>query len=104
MLILNAVKKIKLAGGDIKIKELTKDLPLSRDPFEKRFRREIGTSPKQFSSVIRIKTFINNYTKSEYLTKAALKAGYYDQAHFIKDFKLFTGKTPRDFLKSSSYW
>jgi AraC-like DNA-binding protein len=103
-LVINAVQKIKATNGDIRIKELLTTLPISRDPFEKRFRRLIGTSPKQFSVIVRLKHLITNYSPPDSLTDAAHNAGYFDQAHFIKDFKLFTGQTPQDFFKSSPRW
>ncbi|NBP68757.1 MAG: AraC family transcriptional regulator, partial [Cytophagia bacterium] len=34
----------------------------------------------------------------------ALANNYYDQSHFNKDFKRFTGQMPTDFFKSASYW
>lgn len=40
---------------------------------------------------------LNQSTKS--LTDIAYESDYYDQAHFIKDFKEFTGLTPKEFLK-----
>ncbi len=103
-LILNAIQKIQLANGNIRIKKLITDLHISQDPFEKRFRRLAGTSPKQFSSIVRLRNVIENYSQVENLTDAAFTAGYFDQAHFIKDFKTFTGQTPQDFFKSSAYW
>jgi AraC-like DNA-binding protein len=38
------------------------------------------------------------------LTDAAYQAGYFDQSHFIKDFRLFTGRTPKDFFSDFQYW
>jgi methylphosphotriester-DNA--protein-cysteine methyltransferase len=104
LLIQEAIQKIKFSKGDIKIKDLLTGLPISRDPFEKRFRRITGTSPKQFSGIVRLKNLINNYSGSTNLTDAAHKAGYFDQAHFIKDFRSFTGQTPHDFFKSATWW
>ena len=43
---------------------------------------------------------LNKESKS--LTEIAYKSDYYDQAHFIKDFKEFTGTTPKDFLKDDN--
>lgn len=103
-LILNAVQKIKLANGEVRIKDLLTDLPVSRDPFEKRFRRAIGTSPKQFAKIVRLRNLIGKFSRSTRLTEAALTAGYFDQAHFIKDFKAFTKQTPTEFFKSSPFW
>jgi AraC-like DNA-binding protein len=102
-LIIAAVQKIKSARGDIRIKDLITSLPISRDPFEKRFRQAIGTSPKQFARIIRLRDLIGKYPQTKNLTEVAFSAGYFDQAHFIRDFKSFTGQTPKDFFKSPSF-
>lgn len=99
-LILAGVQQIKQHKGDIKIGELTRDLNISKDPFEKRFRQAIGATPKQFAKIIRLSTSIANYTGIKSLTELSLEAGYYDQSHYIRDFKLFTGKTPFQFFRS----
>lgn len=58
-------------------------------------------SPKQLGKVIRLQTalkmLLNQQSKS--LTKIAYESEYYDQAHFIKDFKEFTGINPKEFLE-----
>ncbi|OQP65680.1 helix-turn-helix transcriptional regulator [Niastella populi] len=99
-LVREAIQQIKLLKGDIKIKELLTSLPISRDPFEKRFRKITGTTPKHFAAIVRLKNMIENYSGAVSLTEAAYSAGYYDQAHFIKDFRSFTGQTPHDFFKT----
>lgn len=103
-LIDHAVRKIKSNNGIIRIQELLADLPTSRDPFEKKFRRIVGTSPKQFSALVRMRHVIDTYKSNHSLTDTAHTAGYFDQAHFIKDFKSFTGETPHVFFKSSKFW
>lgn len=103
-LIAAAIQKIHSAKGIIKIKELADTLYISQDAFEKRFRKIAGTSPKQFSSVVRMKSIINQRPQNQTLTEIAFDAGYFDQAHFNKDFKLFTGQTPTDFFKSPPSW
>ena len=104
LLVQEAIRKIRLAGGNIMIKDLLTNLPVSRDPFEKRFRKITGTSPKQFAGIIRLRNLITNYSPAQTLTSIAYSAGYFDQAHFIKDFRVFTGKTPHDFFKSATWW
>lgn len=103
-LIRHSIQKIRSAGGIIKIRDLLADIPLSRDPFEKRFRKIVGTSPKQFAGIVRLRHVIKNYSQKKSLTETAYSAGYFDQAHFIKDFKSFTGQTPKAFFDSPSFW
>jgi AraC-like DNA-binding protein len=103
-LISAAVQEIYSAKGIIKIKALANSLYISPDAFEKRFRRTVGTSPKQFSSIVRMKSIISQRTQRQTYTDIAFNAGYFDQPHFNKDFKLFTGLTPTDFFNSPSFW
>ena len=104
LLVQHAIQKIQLNHGVIRMKDPAGSLYISQDAFEKRFRRQAGASPKQFSSIVRIKHLIDGYPQARSLTDAALSAGYFDQAHFIKDFKAFTGKTPQDFFREAAYW
>jgi AraC-like DNA-binding protein len=103
-LVSNAVQKIQSAHGDIRIGELVKDLYISRDPFEKRFRQVTGATPKQFAGIVRLKRIIDNHTRHKNLTDAAHAAGYFDQAHFIKHFRAFTGQTPHEFFRQAPQW
>lgn len=102
-LIQRAVQTIRHINGDIRIKPLAASLSISQDAFEKRFNRIIGTSPKQFAKIVRLRNVIDTYAQAKNLTDAALRAGYFDQAHFIKDFTAFTGKTPGDYFSASSF-
>lgn len=103
-LIYAAIQKIYAAKGIVRIKELAGTLYISHDAFEKRFRKTVGTSPKRFSSIVRMKSIIKQRQQSQTLTDIAFDAGYFDQPHFNKDFKLFTGQTPTDFFKSPLFW
>lgn len=103
-LIGHAIQKIRVAKGDIRIKNLVSNLPISLDPFEKRFRRTVGISPKQFADTIRLRNLIQHYSVSTSLTDTALTSGYFDQAHFIKDFQAFTGLAPKQFFKNARWW
>ncbi len=98
-LIVKALNIIQQYDGTLKMKELADVLCISQDAFEKRFRRQVGTSPKQFAYLVRMKSIIEAGFTTQTLSEKAFKAGYYDQSHFIKDFKTFTGLTPTDFLR-----
>lgn len=102
-LVAEAINKIHLSNGLIRMKALAGSLFISQDAFEKRFRKVTGTSPKQFSSIIKMKTIIQKGTAASFLD-ISHNYGFYDQAHFNKDFKIFTGLTPTSFFKSGSYW
>ena len=103
-LISAAVDKINAANGNIKMKLLANTLYLSQDAFEKRFRKITGTTPKQFSNIIRMRSVIKSMQKEQNLTSVAFDAGFFDQPHFNKEFKLFTGQSPTDFFKVASFW
>lgn len=94
-----AVTFIKQQSGNIKIAELSQRLNISQSQFEKRFRKVVGASPKKFATIVRLNSILNARLKARTLTEVGLDAGYFDQAHFIKDFKSFTGETPEQFLK-----
>ncbi len=97
-LVMQAVNLIKTTKGKLKIHELTNKLNTSQSPLEKRFRRVVGATPKKFSSVIRLISLLETTQSYNTLMDSAEMAGYYDQAHFIKDFKSFTGTTPEKFF------
>lgn len=96
--ILESISQMKHSQGTIKIKEIASVVNLSIDTFEKKFRKVIGNTPKQFSSIIRMNSAIREIQKYNSFTKLAYDFGYFDQSHFIKEFKSFTGQTPTEFL------
>ncbi len=87
-------------NGNAQIKTILKDDLSKRRLLERKFAKEIGVSPKQLGKLIRLqsalKMLLNKETEN--LTNIAYQSDYYDQAHFIKDFKEFTGTSPREFL------
>jgi AraC-like DNA-binding protein len=103
-LVSHAIQLIQLSNGTIKIRDLANDLHISIDPFEKRFRKVTGSSPKQFAGIIRLRSLIEHFPQNKNLTDAAYSAGYFDQAHFIKDFRVFTGQTPQEFFAGNQWW
>jgi AraC-like DNA-binding protein len=100
----NAIQRIHSTNGIVKIKKLVEDFHISQDVFEKRFRRAVGASPKQYASIIRMNSIIKLKTNDQNLTDVAFSGEYFDQPHFNKEFKRFTGQTPTEFFKASSFW
>lgn len=99
-LVLAALSLIHKTKGNIRIKELTEQLHTSQSPLEKRFRQVVGTSPKKFASIVRFKHTLQLFDPQYSLTELGYDAGFYDQAHFIKEFKNFTGETPETFFNA----
>lgn len=97
-MVLGALALIHKNKGNIRISELMEQLHISQSPLEKRFRQVVGTSPKKFSSIVRLKNVLQQYNSKSSLTELGYEAGFYDQAHFIKEFKTFTGDTPEKFF------
>lgn len=98
-LIVEAVKLIYQSRGTIRIRELNEKLFISQSPFEKRFRKMVGTTPKKFASIIRFHSVLEDLEKTKSLTEICYENNFFDQAHFIKDFKQFTGDTPENFKR-----
>lgn len=98
-LISEAVRLIYQSKGNIRIKELNEKLFISQSPFEKRFRKVVGTTPKKFASIIRFNSILNGLSESKSLIEICYEYNFFDQAHFIKDFKQFTGDTPENFKR-----
>jgi AraC-like DNA-binding protein len=98
-LIVEAVKLIYQSNGAMKISALAAQLFISKSPFEKRFRKLVGASPKKFASIVRFNTVLHQLDGNKSLTDICYENNFFDQAHFIKDFKLFTGSTPQNFQR-----
>ena len=98
-LIVEAVKIIYQSKGTIQIKELIEKLLISQSPFEKRFRRVMGTTAKKFASIVRFNSVIENISEPKTLTEICYQYHFFDQAHFIKDFRQYTGDTPENFKR-----
>ncbi|GHN01636.1 AraC family transcriptional regulator [Cytophagales bacterium WSM2-2] len=101
--ILSAVDAIRNSPS-VRISSLASDHCLSQDAFEKRFKRVVGARPKQFVYLARMGAIVKSDLKNKSLVETAVEAGYFDQSHFNKDFKLYTGQTPTEFIKSVRAW
>jgi hypothetical protein len=97
------IDTILLTKGSAPINTVLKDDLSKRRQLERKFMKKVGISPKQLGRVIRLQTALKMLLnrQPENLTQIAYESEYYDQAHFIKDFKEFTGTTPSEFLEDN---
>lgn len=90
---------IREANGVVRVAALAREFGLSVSALERRFRRSVGSSPKHFASIVRLRRVFRLKEAGGNLTGIAYDAGYSDQPHFIKDFKRFTSQTPETFFR-----
>ncbi|MBC8082760.1 MAG: AraC family transcriptional regulator [Hymenobacter sp.] len=76
-------------------------LGISGRYLERLFGQAVGVSPKYFCRIIRFQQTFRWLERTDSLTAVAATCGYYDQAHFIRDFRHFTGTTPSAFRRAS---
>ncbi len=96
----STIDTLFLTNGSSSISTILNENLSKRRQLERNFMKQIGISPKQLGKVIRLQTALKMLLnhKTDTLTQIAYENEYYDQAHFIKDFKEFTGTNPKEFL------
>ena len=97
----STIETILTANGQLSINALSKQSSLNRRVLSRKFSSTVGLSPKQLSKIIRLQISLKSLLNKDVskLTDLAYENGYFDQSHFIKDFKIFTGVTPKEFYK-----
>jgi len=106
----STVETILTANGQLSVDQLSQQTNINRRQLERKFSSAIGLSPKQLSKTIRLQATLKMFLNKKFtsLTALAYENEYYDQAHFIKDFKELTGFTPKEFygnnLKMTSFF
>ena len=96
----SCVDMIFQSQGQIGIVALAGKMNINRRNMERKFTSVIGMSPKQLAKVARLQSTLKMLGQKKFsnLTEIAYENGYFDQAHFIKDFKEFTGMNPKSFF------
>ena len=88
-------KSVSVNGG-MTVEALASDACLSLRQFERKCKERIGISPKLYLRLVRFSTAYRMHERhpDHSWTSIAYASGYYDQAHFIRDFKEFAGVIP----------
>ena len=96
----STVETIFNGNGQFSVNEFSKRNNINRRQLARKFSSAIGLSPKQLAKTIRIQTTLKVLLNEEFtsLTDLAYANEYFDQAHLIKEFKEFTGLTPKEFF------
>lgn len=96
----STVDMLLQSHGSTPINTLVEDDTAKRRQLERHFRKQIGISPKQLSKAVRLQATLHRLLNKEAatLTDIAYENEYFDQNHFIKDFKELVGVTPKGYL------
>lgn len=95
-----AIRLIERYKGNISLKELERATFTTKRTLERHFQEQIGLHPKTFSRIVRFNGVIR-FIESNLNVKWRQLAdtfGYYDQSHFIHEFKSFTGSLPQEYF------
>jgi methylphosphotriester-DNA--protein-cysteine methyltransferase len=97
-----AARWIRRRHGMVDLALLARQCNLSLRQFERQFRERVGVAPKLFSRVARLEfAVLRKQTNPGFSwTRVASDAGYFDQAHLIRDTRLLAGAAPQKLLVS----
>ena len=90
-----AVREFERGGAQATVRDIADRVGLSSRQLERRFMAGVGIPPKLFGRMQRFQRVFQTMEgpHSDWVN-AAVRCGYYDQAHLIRDFREFSGKTP----------
>lgn len=94
-----AERMLRVRGGNIEIKTLANQLNISPKTIERVFVKRLGVTPKKYSRILRFSMAVKLLNSKEKFTGISYECGFFDQMHFIKDFRKITGMTPSDYLR-----
>lgn len=99
-----AIQSILDRPDHTSMNSLTSKIGYSQKHFIKLFKEQVGVTPKSFLRIVRFQSAILQIERTRAMDWSAVAhdSGYYDQAHFITDFKHFSGFTPRQYLDAQS--
>ena len=97
-----AIDTIERSEGSASVAALVDRTGLSARRFIATFRNEVGVAPKVFCRLARFRRVIGRLRATDSVDWAdiALECGYFDQSHFIHDFRSFAGVSPSAYLRN----
>lgn len=98
------IREISRSKGRINMKILEDDTGYSARWLNMKFHERLGISPKNLASIVRFQQYYRSLiTQAEaFFLEKEFYHYFYDQSHFIKDFKRFTGHSPVLFSKANN--
>ena len=84
--------------------ELADEVGWSHKHLISRFKQQVGLSPKTAARLVRFDRVLRSIEQpgAPGWERVAAEAGYADQAHLVREFRTFTGRTPTVFVSHST--
>ncbi|MFT3794119.1 DUF6597 domain-containing transcriptional factor [Flavobacterium sp.] len=97
------VDDIIASDGLMTIDELSQKYHIGKRHLERKFLSSVGLSQKLFARIVRFNHALQMIANKDFstFTHVAHEGGFYDQAHFIRDFKDFTGLNPKQYFSEN---
>lgn len=88
-----------------RVDDVMSRFPMSKRALQRLFSRYVGVSPKWVIQRYRLHEAVEQLDSGAVVDwpKLALELGYFDQAHFIKDFKSIVGRTPAEYARQVDF-
>jgi AraC-like DNA-binding protein len=96
-----AAEMIRNSQGRASITAIARHVAMSQSALERHFCAAVGATPKKLSRLARLQHVCRLWDSGQTLTEIAFEAGYCDQPHMVRDFRLFTGTSPGEFFQST---
>jgi AraC-like DNA-binding protein len=94
------LERLSKVPGESSIRTLADDVGLTQKRLVRAFEEKVGLKPKTLSRVLRFQTVLKRLESESRVSWSfvAQEAGYYDQAHFIREFEALSGLRPSQYL------
>lgn len=101
MLIPASLTMLRQREGCLPIPALAQTLAISQRQLERLYQSQVGISPKQYARLLRVETarLALKQMNEQTTTSLAAELGFYDQSHFIREFRSVIGMTPYAYMK-----
>ena len=92
---------LRQCQGHLQIPALAQTLAISQRQLERLYQSQVGISPKQYARLLRVETarLALKQMNDQTTTVLAAELGFYDQSHFIREFRSVIGMTPYAYMQ-----
>lgn len=103
LLVVNhTIDMLRNSADDVSIDTICQQTGWYYKKLERVFLKNIGYTPKHYHKILRFNKAVRYMQTTHTLTDVSHVCHYFDQAHFIRDFRLFTGTTPSQFKREDN--